>query len=175
LPRLLVAAAMALGALLLDVETKRWAAGELRRTGARPLFGGAVTLMFRENSGAAFGLGRGLDRSVRRPVLVAYSAGLAAALTGLLAWRLGRRRGRLDAANLGLVALLGGTLGNLKDRVERGLVIDFVDFTPDGPIDWPAFNRADVWIAVGIGLCLTGLVAWMRRGPGAAAPAAGTR
>ena len=44
---------------------------------------------------------------------------------------------------LGLV--LGGSLGNLLDRVRLGHVTDFLDFR-----FWPAFNLADVFIVVGV-------------------------
>jgi signal peptidase II len=45
-----------------------------------------------------------------------------------------------------LVALtLGGTLGNLIDRLRFGFVIDFLDFRI-----WPAFNLADISITIGV-------------------------
>ena len=51
--------------------------------------------------------------------------------------------------------LLAGTLGNVHDRLERGYVIDFIDFKR---VDWPTFNVADVSISAGIVLCVVGLV-----------------
>lgn len=48
---------------------------------------------------------------------------------------------------LGIVA--GGALGNLMDRIQGGLVIDFLDFRGI----WPyIFNVADSFIVVGVGL-----------------------
>lgn len=41
--------------------------------------------------------------------------------------------------------LVGGTLGNLFDRIKDGWVTDYIDL----PL-WPAFNIADVAIVVGI-------------------------
>ncbi len=50
-----------------------------------------------------------------------------------------------------LGAILGGTLGNLTDRVRLGYVVDFISV---GIGDWrfPTFNVADSAVVVGIGL-----------------------
>jgi len=49
---------------------------------------------------------------------------------------------KLGKLALGLV--LGGTVGNLIDRIYLGYVTDFIDFN-----FWPAFNLADSAIVVG--------------------------
>ncbi len=41
--------------------------------------------------------------------------------------------------------LLGGTIGNLIDRIAYGAVIDFIDFRI-----WPVFNIADSAVTIGI-------------------------
>jgi signal peptidase II len=43
--------------------------------------------------------------------------------------------------------ILGGSIGNLTDRVIHGYVIDYIDF-----IVWPVFNLADIMINLGVGL-----------------------
>lgn len=45
------------------------------------------------------------------------------------------------------VLLLSGSLGNLIDRIFRGHVIDFIDFSI---LNFPRFNIADVSIVLGI-------------------------
>lgn len=50
--------------------------------------------------------------------------------------------------------ILGGTLGNLIDRLRLGYVIDFLDFRI-----WPAFNLADAAITIGV----IGLVVYLIR------------
>jgi len=49
----------------------------------------------------------------------------------------------------GMALFLGGAIGNLLDRVNTGLVIDFFDF-----IIWPVFNVADIAICVGVGMII---------------------
>lgn len=49
--------------------------------------------------------------------------------------------------------LLGGSIGNLIDRIIRGYVIDFLDFKIFG-YNYPIFNLADTFIVVGVFLIL---------------------
>ena len=61
---------------------------------------------------------------------------------------------------LALALVLGGALGNLWDRLARGVVVDFIDLYY-GSWHWPAFNVADSAISVGaVMLVISGL-----RGP----------
>ena len=41
--------------------------------------------------------------------------------------------------------ILGGTIGNLIDRVAYSYVIDFLDFRI-----WPVFNLADSFVCIGV-------------------------
>ena len=54
--------------------------------------------------------------------------------------------------------MLAGATGNLRDRVQRGAVIDFIDVVPAPGLDWPAFNLADVCLAIGLVLCAVALI-----------------
>tara|TARA_B100000965_G_scaffold44245_1_gene32413 strand:+ start:7200 stop:7691 length:492 start_codon:yes stop_codon:yes gene_type:complete len=49
--------------------------------------------------------------------------------------------------SLGIVYLLGGTLGNGTDRLLRGYVLDFLEIVP---INFPIFNLADVSINIAL-------------------------
>jgi signal peptidase II len=62
----------------------------------------------------------------------------------------------MDASTIALSLFLGGTLGNLWDRLASGRVTDFLDFYI-GSHHWPPFNVADSAIVVGA-LLLAGSV-----------------
>ena len=53
----------------------------------------------------------------------------------------------------GLGLLLGGAVGNLIDRIQNGLVVDFLDFRI-----WPVFNIADIAICVGAVMLVVSLL-----------------
>ena len=50
---------------------------------------------------------------------------------------------------LGYSMILGGSIGNLLDRIIYGYVIDFLDFNIFG-YNYPIFNFADVFIVIGV-------------------------
>lgn len=138
---------LGVGALLvaLDQLTKWWAVEALSDPSRTiDLF---WTLRFRllYNRGTAFSL---TDDS-------GSIVGVVAVLVVLLLLRSGRnQRSRLVIASYGLV--VGGTVGNLADRVFRegdgffgGGVVDFVD-----PQWFPVFNVADAALTIGIGILL---------------------
>ncbi len=97
------------------------------------------------NTGIAFGLFSGATSIVI--VLTCLAIG---ALVTFFA-RSGRRHPLLPVA-VGLV--LGGSVSNLVDRLRLGHVTDFLDLDY-----WPAFNLADTFIVVGVGLLFLSFVA----------------
>ena len=42
--------------------------------------------------------------------------------------------------------ILAGAIGNVADRLFRGYVVDFFEFTF---IKWPVFNMADIYVVIG--------------------------
>ena len=62
---------------------------------------------------------------------------------------------RLRQTETGLITalafILGGAIGNLIDRIIYGEVVDFLDvYWSD--YHWPAFNLADSFITIGVGI-----------------------
>lgn len=132
--------------VVIDVLTKAWAVEALVGEPIDLVWTFRLSLV--ENTGVAFGAGRGLG-----PVLAVVAVAVCVVL-----WRI-RHRFTVVPGPLALGMVLGGAVGNLLDRVlrgagwGRGAVIDFIDVQ-----FWPVFNVADIGISVGVPLLL--LAAW---------------
>ena len=101
-----------------------------------------LTLLY--NTGAAFGIFKGATFFF---IAVAIFASIA-----IIAYiRKAAKPFFLRDAGLGLI--LGGSLGNLVDRLRFGYVIDFLDFRI-----WPVFNVADSAVTIGAFLLITTLL-----------------
>lgn len=120
--------------LVVDRATKLWAGATLEAVGTIPVLP-FFDLTYVENTGAAFGMGRGAGR-----LLTVVSIVLIVVLERM------RRRWPKDDAWLQWGALLvtTGALGNLYDRLTRGFVVDFLHIHY-----WPVFNVADSCITIG--------------------------
>ena len=100
---------------------------------------GLLDLTYIENDGGAFGILGG-----SRLLLLAGSAVAVAVVVWML---LSGRPTRL--ATLGGGLILGGAAGNLLDRLNSGVVTDYVHFS-----FWYIFNAADAAIVTGVALLL---------------------
>jgi signal peptidase II len=133
--RTLVLAGLVLAAVVaLDQLTKALVRGGIEVGDEDSILPG-VSLVHVRNSGVAFGAfsGGGL-------IVVAL---VAAALGALLFYFFTHLDKRLVWLPTGL--LLGGSIGNIIDRLRDGAVTDFVKLPA-----WPAFNVADVSITFGV-------------------------
>lgn len=99
-------------------------------------------VMPRVNHGALFGMGQ--SHRLRANTVFAVVSGLAAVVIVLWGWRCATARDLWLSMALGLI--LGGTLGNLYDRLVFFGVRDFLYFYK---IDWPVFNVADCCLVCG--------------------------
>jgi signal peptidase II len=126
--------------LIIDQLSKVWIRTNLSE--GQTLFElGFFQLTHVSNTGAAFGLFQGQSFALTVVAIVAIAVVLVCGLyiSRFFPW-LDRRLSRLS---LGL--LLGGTMGNLVDRIHLGYVTDFIDFGY-----WPAFNVADASVTIGV-------------------------
>ncbi len=141
---LLLFAAVAALAYVLDLVTKVLAVARLEGQPPVPVLGDLLRLTLVRNPGAAFSTGTSYT------VLLAVVAIVAVLVLLVLARRLGDR---LWAFGLG--CLLGGVLGNLTDRLFRepgplrGHVVDFLQLPR-----FPVFNIADICINVAAGVII---------------------
>jgi signal peptidase II len=114
-----------------------------------PIIDGFFNLTYVRNTGAAFGLFAGSAEVFRRPFLILVSI-LASVFIISMMKRLAEKETGLIT---GLSFILGGAIGNLIDRVFYGEVIDFLDVYWRN-YHWPAFNIADSFITIGVGIML---------------------
>lgn len=116
-----------------DQLTKAWASANLQPDQPRDLLGSVLQLNLTHNPGAAFSIGTGATLAL---------TAIACVVVGFVVVTARRLGSRGWAVALGL--LLGGSLGNLTDRMlrapgpGRGHVVDFMQLP-----HWPIFNIAD--------------------------------
>ena len=126
--------------VLLDQGTKMLALESLKPLGSVTLAPGLLDLTFVENRGVAFGMFSGQ----RWMILV---------LTGAIIGALVYYYRKLPEGNgyrwvrCALVMVLAGAAGNLIDRIFRGYVVDFFEFTF---VKWYVFNMADIYVVLGV-------------------------
>ncbi len=130
--------AVAAAALAVDQSSKLAAVATLVEGGSVPVLGDWVRLTLTHNTGSAFGL-------VSSSAVLIAAGGLVC--LGIAAYALLGGPSRAPRRELPLGLVLGGSLGNLVDRVRTGGVVDFVDLRV-----WPVFNLADAAITVGVAL-----------------------
>ncbi|MBQ4092984.1 MAG: signal peptidase II [Firmicutes bacterium] len=92
-----------------------------------------IHLTYIHNTGAAFGMMEGA-----RVLFLIFNIVLAAAV--LWAWK----KPWMGRYKLSVSLIVAGALGNCIDRIFRGYVVDFIDFTY-----WPVFNVADIAVVCG--------------------------
>ncbi len=76
---------------------------------------------------------------------------LSVIITTYVALYLKKEQNKLN--RFALILIIAGAIGNILDRLRYGAVIDFLDFYI-GKYHWPAFNLADIYICVGVGLII---------------------
>lgn len=129
----------AVTALVLDQLTKMWVTANMQLGQSLPP-DGIVRLTYIRNSGVAFGL-------FPNQTFIITLAAIAGLVVLLIYYRLSPFRNIYTYFGLGFI--LGGSSGNLIDRIRQGYVTDFIDFRV-----WPVFNTGDSAVVLGTGLML---------------------
>jgi len=129
---------------------KFWITGTFQQGSSIPVLNNILHITLVRNTGAAFGIFSSY------PHLFVVAAVIAA---GFVLFFLVWRRALLNNTEIiALCFVLGGTLGNLTDRLRVGYVIDFIDFRV-----WPVFNVADSFITIGALMLAWGMLVRSRR------------
>ena len=122
-----------------DQITKHIALTKLKPIGNTTFIKGFMDFTFVENRGAAFGILNG-----KIWLLLILAAIICAVIIYSMLKMPKTKEYRLLKAALTLI--LAGAVGNVIDRVIRGDVVDFFEFTF---ISFPVFNMADIYVVVG--------------------------
>ena len=128
--------------ILLDQGTKFWALDSLKPIHNMTLVEGFMDLTFVENRGVAFGMFSG-----QRWFILLLTGIIAAGLIWF--YKAMPKKKEYFPLRVSLVMVLSGAIGNIIDRLFRGYVVDFFEFTF---FEWPVFNVADIYVVVGVTL-----------------------
>jgi len=101
-----------------------------------PLLKNIFHLTYIHNFGAGFGI-----LQQQRFILIFISI----IVIGFILFYLDRIKEKERLLQILVGFILGGTIGNLIDRIAYGYVIDFLDFRI-----WPIFNFADSFVTIGV-------------------------
>ncbi len=131
---------LALVALEIDQLSKLWVRETLALGESVPREG-ILHLTHVVNPGVVFGIPASPTVSLVLPVAVIL-------VCLLIYWRFERSNSTL--LNIGIGLFVGGSLGNLVDRIAYGQVTDFVELTLSGGDVTLVFNVADLCVVLGI-------------------------
>ena len=133
----IIAAAVLVG---IDQLTKYLALVNLKPIGSTTVVDGFLDLTFVENRGVAFGMFSG-----KKWFILLLTLCIVAFLVYYFV-KMPRTR-EYQWVRCAMVLVLAGAVGNMIDRVCRGYVGDFFEFTF---FSWPVFNVADIYVVVGV-------------------------
>ena len=144
----LIGLAIAALIALVDQAVKMYVIGPLalRQVGHIDLTG-FFDLTYTETRGVSLGMFEASNMETRW-LLVAVTARIALVV---LVWMM---RERLLGEIAGLALILGGALGNIRDRYDLGYVIDYADFHIGTFRPFLIFNIADAAITIGVVIIL---------------------
>lgn len=131
---------IALIIVLLDQITKVIAVRYLKGHGPYTIVENFFKLHYVENTGAAFGI---LKDSRIFFIIVSV---IVIVFTILFMFKYSATFNKIMMFSLAM--FIGGSIGNLIDRVKQGYVVDFLSFKLPFGYDFPVFNLADTFIVI---------------------------
>jgi len=130
--------------LCIDQISKLLVVNLLTKTDSITIIKNFFYLTYINNDGAAFSILVG-----KRIFLILIAVSVIVMLIRYI--KKNNIQNKLELVSISLI--IGGSLGNLMDRVVRGYVIDFLDFKLFN-YNFPIFNLADTFIVIGVFLLL---------------------
>jgi signal peptidase II len=132
--------------ILIDQASKLYIINRFRMYETWPLIRNWLDLTYTLNPGAAFSLFATMPAAFRSVFFIVLSIIAIVVLATLMA-----RRETARLSGIAFALILGGTIGNLIDRMGRGRVVDFIYFHHSW-LNYPVFNVADSAITVGVSI-----------------------
>jgi signal peptidase II len=125
--------------VIIDQATKYLAIIRLKDKQPISIINNFLQLKYVENRGAAFGI---LQNKQMPLIIFTFLI-----LIGII-YYLYKNRKLTKISKISLWGIIGGSIGNLIDRIRLNFVVDFIDVNFWGYYDFPVFNIADSFLVV---------------------------
>lgn len=125
--------------VVIDQATKYLAIIRLKDKQPISIINNFLQLKYVENRGAAFGI---LQNKQIPLIIFTFLI-----LIGII-YYLYKNRKLTKISKISLWGIIGGSIGNLIDRIRLNFVVDFIDVNFWGYYDFPVFNLADSFLVV---------------------------
>ena len=130
--------------IIIDQVSKLIVINTLSKTKSVEVIKSFFYLTYTNINGAAFSILTG-----KRVILIIVTL----IVIGILIYYIRKTKVKENINKIALSLVIGGSIGNLIDRIVRGAVVDFLDFKIFG-YNYPIFNLADTFIVLGVFLLL---------------------
>jgi signal peptidase II len=147
--RIILLVVVAVSVIVLDQLTKIWATDNLKGAPERSFLGGAVRLMYAENTGAWGSMGSDWSDAVKLVVMILLPVGVL----GWITVRLIKDHKMEIPEGVAYAFIVSGGVGNIIDRIKDKYVVDFL-WMGIGPLTTNVFNVADMAITGAMGLLI---------------------
>ena len=134
--KILIVSLTAFLIIFLDQLTKFFIFKNFNINETVPLINNIFHLTFVKNTGAGFGILKGFNF---------FLIFISIAVIIIIFYYFSKIKKTETLLQIFAAFVLGGTIGNLIDRIRLGYVTDFLDFRI-----WPVFNIADSFVTIGI-------------------------